>query len=260
VSPREAALAHLALRLDEARDPNEDERPWKQAYLRGSLLAYERTGVLTAVEAARWRERVAEPPTKVSADPGLRAAAEGYLETVATDGERLAALSAFAQVGLLDEDRLSGRGWTAYGPIDEDGAWEAPVEVVDDAREVRRAVLGSPERQEGLAVVGLVVHENAVSLHFHWLGEPAGDERECESLDAFDRALDHLVAPDLHDDAGTRYEPVEDRPMSAHGMGGLPDSEHLEVVSGRWQYRPAAPDAARTFTATSGERSWVLGG
>jgi hypothetical protein len=218
--------------LDEARDPDDEQRAWKQAWADGMLLAYERAGALSAAEIADWRERFADAEQNPARD---------------------------------DESFGGGGGWTAYGPIvedeeagdDDDEGWGDRPQTWPRCTRVVRVAIGAPERADDLAIVALVVHEDAVAVHFHWLGPPEGEDDD-EDRDAFDEAVESLVAPSLTDDRGTRYEPVMQRPMSAHGSGG--DPERLQAIGGAWLYTPAAPGEARVFTAGAGGHTWELHG
>ena len=225
--------AHEALAewLDEARDPDDEQRAWKQAWAEGMLLAYERTGALSATEIADWRERFADADRNPARDV---------------------------------ESFRGGGGWTSFGPIvgdeedwDDDEDWDDLPQAWPRCTQVVRVAIGAPERADQLAIVALVVHEDAVALHFHWLGPPEGDDDD-EDRDAFDKAVDGLVAPSLTDDRGTSYEPVMKRPMSAHGGGG--DPERRQAIGGAWLYTPGAPDEARVFTASAGGHTWELRG
>jgi hypothetical protein len=124
---------------------------------------------------------------------------------------------------------------------------------------VRRVVIGSPERHAGLAMVALTVHEDATSLHFHFLGGYAPPETsQGRSLKAFSDLVDGLEPPTLRDDRGTAYEPVDPRPNSASGAGGMPNGDRRQVVAGAWLYTPAAPADATTFFAEQETEGWTL--
>jgi hypothetical protein len=60
------------------------------------------------------------------------------------------------------------------------------------------------------------------------------------------------------DDRGTAYEPVHQRPVSASGSGGMPDSDRRQVFTGAWLYTPAAPADATTFIAQLAAEHWTL--
>jgi hypothetical protein len=141
----------------------------------------------------------------------------------------------------------------------EDAAAQAAWEARPEAATVSRVVIGSPERHAGLAMVALCVHEDATSLHFHFLGGHAPPEAsQRKSLKAFSDLVDGLEPPALRDDRGTVYEPVDPHPNSASGTGGVPDSERRQVVTGAWLYTPAALADAAAFVAEQGAERWTL--
>ena len=291
---RDAALARLEWLL---RQPDPDRRTRESAYLEGTLLAYQRIGVLSSSEADRWRVRLAGPATDWDAEPGRplleadRAAGTRYLERLVAGVPRLrrkptpeeraagaecsSAIETLRAVGLLDErehSEWSQRLLAAEAPwLDdppppsegpcaisippetpeeaaEDAAFEAAWAVRPNAETTRRVVTGSPERHAGLAMIALAAHEDATSLHFHFVGEPA----------PFDDALDALVPPPLRDDRGTAYEPVDPRPVSASSHSHEPDSDPRLVIIGTWLYTPAAPDEAATFEIEQAGGRWTL--
>lgn len=70
--------------IDEADDPDPEQRGWRQSRLDGILLACERTGVLPAEELGRWKALTGgvRPATPVGSDPD---AAAGHLERLLRD-------------------------------------------------------------------------------------------------------------------------------------------------------------------------------
>jgi hypothetical protein len=301
---RDAALARLEWLLSQARDPDQDQPTWEPAYFEGTLLAYERIGVLSSSEADRWRVRLAGAAAGWDAEPesplpeAARAAATHYLERLVAGAPRLrrnptpeerargaecpSALEALRAVGLLDKrehSEWSRRLLVAQAPwIDDppppgEGPWaisippETPEEAAEDAafeaawaarpkaETTRRVVSGSPDRHAGLAMIALAVHEDATSLHFHFVGEPAPGDH---SLRAFDEALDALDPPALRDDRGIAYEPVEPRPISASSHSRESDSNPRRAIIGAWLYTPAAPDEAATFQIEQSNHRWTL--
>jgi hypothetical protein len=141
----------------------------------------------------------------------------------------------------------------------EDAARVAALAARPTASEVRRVILGSPQRHRGLAVVAVVAHEDAVSVHFHYLGDRQGQTRSgFDSLQAFDETLARLTPPAVTDDAGTVYEPVDQRPSSAGGAGGMPDAERREAITGFWLYTPAPPESARAFEIHRDGSDWSV--
>jgi hypothetical protein len=141
----------------------------------------------------------------------------------------------------------------------EDAAVEAAWAARPKAERTRRVVEGSPERHAGLAMIALAVHEDATSLHFHFVGEPAPvDEPSPHSERAFDDALEALVPPALRDDRGAAYEQVDPRLVSASSRSHEPDSDPRLVIIGAWLYTPAAPDEAATFEIEQAGGRWTL--
>jgi hypothetical protein len=299
---RDPALARLEWLLRRASYASSD-RP-TSAYIEGTLLAYERVGVLSSSEADRWRVRLAGAASERDAKPepplpeAARAAGARYLERLVADVPRLrrnetpeeraagpecsSAFEALRAVGVLDEREhtewnrrlLAAQApWIDDPPPPGEGPWaisippETPEEAAEDAafeaawaarpkaETTRRVVTGSPERHAGLAMIALAVQEDATSLHFHFVGEPAAGDH---SLRAFDDALDALVPPALRDDRGTAYEPVDPHLVSASSHSHGPDSDPRLVIIGAWLYTPAAPDEATTFEIEHAGGRWTL--
>jgi hypothetical protein len=223
---------------------------------------------------ARYLERL------VAAAPRLRR--NPTPEERASDAECSSALETLRAVGLLDHREhtewsrrlLAAQApWVDDPPPPDEGPWaisippETPEEAAEDAafeaawaarpkaETTRRVVSGSPDRHAGLAMIALAVHEDATSLHFHFVGEPAPGDH---SLRAFDEALDALDPPALRDDRGIAYEPVEPRPISASSHSRESDSDPRRVIIGAWLYTPAAPDEAATFQIEQSNHRWTL--
>ena len=202
-------------------------------------------------------------------------------EERARDAECSSALEALRAVGWLDEREhrdwsrrlLAAQApWVDHPPASE-GPWaisippETPEEAAEDAafeaawaarpkaKTTRRVVTGSPARHAGLAMIALAVHEDATSLHFHFVGEPAPVDHPSRD---FEEALDALAPPALSDDQGMPYEPVEPRPVSASSHSSEPDSDPRRAIIGTWLYTPAAPDEAATFQIEQAGRHWTL--
>jgi hypothetical protein len=299
---RDAALARLESLLRQASYRGADQP--EPAYLEGTLLAYQRIGVLSRSEADRWRARLAGAAGDWDAEPepplpeAARAAGARYLERLvaevprlrrnptpeerAADAECLSALEALRAVGALDECEhaewsrrllVAQAPWVDDPPPPGEGPWaisippETPEQAAEDAaceaawaarpkaETTRRVVTGSPERHAGLAMIALAVHEDATSLHFHFVGERAAADH---SLMAFDEVLDALVPPALRDDRGVAYQPVDARPVSASSHSSEPDPDPRRVIIGTWLYTPAAPDEATTFEIEQAGQRWTL--
>jgi hypothetical protein len=301
---RDAALARLEWLLCRAIERDPDEPAWEPAYFEGTLLAYERIGVLSGSEADRWRVRLAGAAAGGDAEPepplpeAFRSAATQYLERLvagaprlrrnqtpeerARDAECSGALEALRAVGLLDErehtewDRrllAMQAPWVDDPPPPGEGPWaisippKTPEEAAEDAafeaawaarpkaKTTHRVVTGSPQRHAGFAMIALVVHEDATSLHFHFIGEPAPVDRPSRD---FEEVLDALDPPTLRDDRGIAYEPIEPRPVSASSHSSEPDSDPRRVIIGAWLYTPAAPDGPATFEIEQANQRWTL--
>jgi hypothetical protein len=306
---RDAALEHLEDHLSESRDPDPAHREGKQADADGCVIAYERIGLLTASEAARWRERIADRSDDVvdpGTEPGREAkpAAERFLTDLIATVKPIrrawdqanrdtidacnGAIDALYAVGVLDDDD-HGRwcvaliraqapwiedpeppppnalwGIGGFPPPEneqqaaEDAERRAAWERRPKASEIRRVLTGSSERHGDLAIVGLVVHEDATSLYFHHLGEPEGADSRSDWHERSKRSRASLRPPILTDDTGRSYEPVARTPAGSFGAGGVPDPQRREATTGRWLYTPAAPADARSFTAKLDDRVWQL--
>jgi hypothetical protein len=231
--------------------------------------------------ATQYLERlvVEAPRLRRNPTPGERAA----------DTECSSALEALHAVGVLDDHEQAE--WTqrllaAQAPWLDDptpppgeGPWaisippETPEEAAEDAafdaawaarpkaKTTRRVVTGSPERHGGLAMIALAVHEDATSLHFHFVGERNPlDAPARHSMSSFQDALDALVPPALRDDRGVVYEPVDQHPISASSHSTEADSDPRQVVIGTWLYTPAAPDEATSFSIEQAGGRWTLTG
>ncbi|MBE2317738.1 hypothetical protein DVA67_017280 [Solirubrobacter sp. CPCC 204708] len=222
-----AAHRHLERLLDDVRPLSRNPRP--EAVRAGrrfdaALTALHRAGVLGDDVEAEWRAR-------------RLAVATPWLE----DEERLQLLAA------------TGIHAVAIPPAtaEEEAADAAPVEELEVlARRGHVRTVHVPERVErhdGLAVVAVVTRTESTEVLFHHVGGEQGTDHGLAALDAFEAALDALVPPALHDDQGTRYEPVAPRPVGGGGTAGTPDPERPRVITGTWRYQPPAPDAAATF-------------
>jgi hypothetical protein len=305
---RDAALARLESLLLQARYAGGPDQP-ASAYLEGTLLAYQRIGVLSGSEVDRWRVRLVGAATEWDADPdpplsdGARGAGIRYLEQLVADAPRLrrnptpedraagaecsSALEALRAVGVIDEREhtewtrrllAAEAPWVDDPPPPGEGPWvisippATPEEAAEDAafeaawaarpkaETMRRVVTGSSERHAGLAMIALAVHEDATSLHFHFIGEPAPVDEPPRSKRPFDDALDAHIPPALLDNRGTAYEPVEPRPFSASWHSHEPDSDARVAIIGAWLYTPAAPDEAATFEIEQAGERWKLRG
>jgi hypothetical protein len=292
--------------IDDAADPDPEQRGWKRSRLEGVLLACRRTRVLTTDELARWQALMdgGQPAPPAAAEPG---AAHTRLEellgavrpmTRDEDPDRIrassrfhGALRALADAGVISEDEQSrwhrqelsasapwlptenveqlvaAGGFIAIGipaRIPEEEAADAAARQEHDRLTLRGtlervAVRSSPERRDGLAVLGVVMRAECTELLFHFVGPPHGEfAGGFADLSAHSALVETLVPPDLTDNTGMPYEPVAPRPVSSHGTGGTPDPDRPLVFTGVWRYLPAAPESAKTFAATLGSARWTV--
>ena len=302
-----AARAFLEHWLGEASDPDPDQLRWKRDYFDGAVLAYERVGVLTAAEAARWRDRFANPTQtniggELSLQPAVRERVERYLSELvermptfsresnpagqliwaqcATALDALRAVGALSDTAHADWRRRMHKAQAPWlqEPLElppegalyainappgdetqaaEDAARAAAWEARPKAAEVRRVIKGSPERYDDIAIVAVAAHEDAVAVHFHYLGPPSQFHGSPEGrLDAFRAMIDELAPPTLRDGDGTEYEPVDQRPAGSSGAGGIADPNRRQAITGHWLYTPAPPDGIATFTVERGAHRW----
>jgi hypothetical protein len=196
-----------------------------------AIRALHAVGVLDPAAEAAWRTRLlrAQAPWLDQRSPAPAGAADAIF--VPPENEQQAA-----------EDAARAAAWAAR----------------PKAREVHRVVVGLPLRQNDLAVVAVVVHEDATSVHFHYSGTPAPSyARLSDLLDAFNKVLEGLTPPALRDQSGRSYEPVDQSPKSA-GTEGRPGPPRRQALSGSWQYTPAAPADAYAFRVQRGEAHWDL--
>ena len=303
------ARAFLEHWLGEASDPDPEQQRWKRDYFDGAVLAYERVGVLTAPEAARWRDRFASPPkTGAGEQLSLRPAVQEHIDHYLSElVERMptfsrepnpagqlmwaqctTALDALRAVGALGEDAYADwrrrvlkaqAPWlhepialppdgTLYAinvpPADEkqaaeDAAHAAALSARPKASQITRVITGSPQRHDDLAIVAVVIHEDAVAVHFHYLGPPAQSHGSPEAgLDAFRSTIEKLQPPTLRDDQDTEYKPVDQRPAGSSGAGGIPDPNRRQAITGHWLYVPAPPEAVATFIVERGVHRWTV--
>lgn len=255
----------------------EDVASW-----RDRLLGRIRDADAETIDSAAWASGMEVLSKLVDEVPQLRRQQSD--EHIEKSAECAAAIDAFYAVGGLTDDergewqrkRLAKEApWLEEVPTPGDGvaiAISVPPETEEEAAEDRaleeewaarpkaeqvvRVISGLSERHAGVALVAVVVHEDATSVHFHSLGEPVEDEDE--EFEAFGTAVDGLKPPRLVDDQGTEYVAIGDRPSSATGTGGMPGVARRRVITGAWQYTPAAPATATQFEATLGEQQWVL--
>src|SRR5918997_178406 len=127
---REAAIAHLERLLD-ARDGNAAARDSKAERAGGAIVAYERLGLLTPQEAARWRARFG-----AQTEPGLdtsgladdaRLAAERHLTELLDEVPALRRDPDPAAIASATECSTAIRALHAVGVLDPaaEASWQA---------------------------------------------------------------------------------------------------------------------------------------
>jgi hypothetical protein len=141
----------------------------------------------------------------------------------------------------------------------EDAAAEAAWEARPTAARVERVVVVSTERHAGLAIVALRVHEDATSLHFHFLGGHAPSEAsQSRSPRVFSELVEGLEPPMLRDDPRHRLQPRRLPPDL--GLGGGRDARRGAPPGRHWRLalRARAPAEATAFFAEQGSERWPL--
>ena len=235
----EAATAFLASVLRDVRPMTRDEDPERiraSTRFHGALSALADAGVITDEEQTRWHEQ------ELSASaPWLSS----------DNVEQLASTSGIYAIGI-----------PARTPEEEaaDEAARDEHERLGRRGALRRVVTTpTPERHDGLAVIGVLACEECTEVLFHFVGPPHGDrDGGFADLDAHRELVDALVPPRLSDDVGTVYEPAGERPVRSTGTGGMPDPERRRVITGAWRYFPAAPPTASEFVAALGATRWTV--
>lgn len=233
----EAAEAFLRGALEDIRPMSRDEDPGRARAsnrFHGALRALTEAGVISEEDRARWHQQEL-------------AASAPWLASEAVD--TLASGGGFFAIGI-----------PARTPEEEAADEAARQELQRLARRgaLRRIVISrTPERHDGLAVIGVLGREECTEVLFHFVGPPHGD-RGFPGLEAFNEFIDGLVAPGLSDDAGTTYEPAAQRPVGAQGTGGTPDPQRPQVITGSWRYFPPAPATASVFVADLGSARWTI--
>ncbi len=252
-----------------------EEGEWDPlARTEGALDALAAIGAISDDEAGLWRTRFRAAMDGVSeeeaADEAVRRRAGAYVTGLLarTPAETRPALEASSEledvlntlhhVGVLGErdvsgwfDRLAERLGRPQPPED-DGEPGARLS------ELRRVVVGPPERRGGVRVVGFEVYDDAVVLRWH-LARLAPDAEghvprlpdEVEGEEAARRAREPFFL--LHDDCDTAYR------MHSGGAGSASSPSGSRVWTGNAVFTPTvAADARRLWAATEAFRFEVV--
>lgn len=232
----------------------------------GALDALVGIGVASEEEAGRWRTRFREAMGKVSeaaVDREVRDRAHAYVgELLARIPRDRAAglnastefqdvLNALRHVEVFSEHELTV--W--FDRLDERlGRSEAPArddrEPPSTLSELRRVVVGPPERRGGVRAIGFEIYDDAVALRWHLArlapdaeGHVAALPDEVEGAEAARRAREPSFT--LHDDCDTPYR------MLSGGAGSAGSSSGSLVWSGDTIFTPTVPAAARRLWAAT---------
>jgi hypothetical protein len=163
--------------VQDAEDPDPEQRAWKLAHMDGMVLAAERVGVLDADEVARWREVVAgRPPV---APPADRASAEAHLRAL------LAEVRPMSRDDDPERRRASNRFHGALGALHEAGVLDEDERAAWHARELR---VSAPWLDAD--AVGALTAPNmltAIGIPAHTPEEEASDRAAAEEIEAISR-------------------------------------------------------------------------
>lgn len=231
----------------------------------GAVDALVAVGAVSDDEARLWRDRFrkATEATSEAVDEGVRDRAHAYVAQLLAvlPPDRAAGLkastefrdvlNAFHHVGVFSEREMS-RWFDRLG--EHLGHSEAPAEDETERvcrlNDLRRVIVGPPERRGGVRVVGFEVYDDAVVLRWH-LARLAPDAEghlarlpdEIEGEDAARRAREPLFT--LHDDCDTTYR------RRSGGAGSARSPFGPRVWSGNAIFVPTLPAAARRLWAAS---------
>lgn len=235
----------------------------------GAIAAFAALGLLAEADADAWRQRFAtataaakrgEPrPSRAVRDRVARYLSEGIERLPSRTSGGLEAswplqnlLNDFHHIGLLSEREMGGLFDRLGERLD---AGDARNKDEPDRNclcaDIRRVVLGPPERHGGVRVTSFELYEDGVAIRWHMV-RLAPDESgvpplpdEVEGVDAARRAQEpHLT---LHDDVGTRYR------FQSGGGGGGNGRFSDRVRKGTETFTPAVPAQASTLWALHSE-------
>jgi hypothetical protein len=243
---------HLrAQRYHAARRHVTADDPVAHAGHEGRLLAMERVGAITAVEAAAWRQRLSEamawrePPYEPLPDEvGRRAAAhlEDLLKTISPSTREAApacssAIAAYEETGVVKADEALAwreRLRSQLGLEPERGPRCSRRELV-------RVVPGPAKRVHGLRITSVELYGDGVILRWHharrW-PERSTRPRIWNDIDIETAGAHDLDPRGLADDVGTRYAGGGGPDFGINGGGWV-------VRLGTSSFAPAAPRRAR---------------
>jgi hypothetical protein len=229
----------------------------------GVLEALVAVGAVTDDEARVWRNRFrkATEATSEALDTAAHDRAHAYVARLLavlprdrTTGLKASrefrdVLNALRQIGVFNDSEM--KEW--FHQFDTHlGRSQAPAEAeterVCTLRELRRVIVGPPQRRGGLRVIGFEVYDEAVVLRWHLVRLAADAEGhvlrlpdEMEDEDSARRAREPSFT--LYDDCGTMYRLRSRREASAGSPFGP------RVWSGNVTFTPTVPPPARSLCA-----------
>jgi hypothetical protein len=233
----------------------------------GALDALVAVGAVSDNEGQLWRGRFREATEQATSEAapeiavrdradeyvaGLLAALPLDMRAGLEDSAELQdVLNALHHVGVFSErdverwfERLGGHLGPRPLPVEEES--ERPCRL----RELRRVIVGPPQRRGGVRIVGFEVYDDAVVLRWHLVRlAPDAEGRlsrlpdEVESEDAARRAREPSFT--LHDDCETAYR------LHSGGAGSAGSPYGPRVWSGRVIFTPTLPAAAGRLWAVS---------
>lgn len=232
----------------------------------GALDALVAVGAVSDGEARLWRDQFRKgigATSREALDEAVRDRAHAYVARLlaALPPERTAGLKASSEfqdvlnalhhVGVLSERDMS----TWFDRLDlqlgrPEGPPEDETERACGLTELRRVIVGPPERRGGVRVVGFEVYDDAVVLRWH-LARLAPDVEghlsrlpdEVEGEEAARRAREPMFT--LHDDCDTSYR------LHSGGASSAGSSFGPRVWTGNAIFTPTLPAAARRLRAAS---------
>jgi hypothetical protein len=232
----------------------------------GALAALIAVGAVSEEEARLWRNRFGEASEVRSEQlpaAAVRERGDAYVAQLlaALPRDRMAGLGASAELqdvlnALHHVGVFSGRAVDRW--FDRLGKHVGSTEALPDEEteracrlsELRRVIVGPPERRGGVRVLGFEVYDDAVVLRWHLVRLAPDDQGRVSRLP--DEVEDDSVArrarePSfmLHDDCETVYR------VHSGGAGSAGSSYGSRVWSGSVTFTPTLPAAARRLSAVS---------
>jgi len=234
----------------------------------GAIAAFAALGLLDEADADAWRLRFATATAKREKPRPSRADRDRVARYLSESIERLPTrnsggleesgplqnlLNDFHHIGLLSEREMDGL-FDRLGERLDAGDARPEDEHERDClcAELRRVVLGPPERHGGVRVTSFELYEDGLAIRWHMV-RLAPDESgavqplpdEVEGVDAARRAQEPHFS--LHDDIGTRYR------FQSGGGGGRNGRFSDRVRKGTETFTPAVPAQASTLCALHSE-------